>query len=193
MTTLLEYCDCGLTDKNTTHSYLEVYEALFQSKRNTATHVLEIGIGPAPHQNAGSIRMWALYFPNAQIHTCDIIPIDHVHPCIINHPQVYLHTPNDAYKLNFVQSTFSSKNIKFDVLIDDGPHTLQSMISFITLYLPLMKDDGVLVIEDVQDIAWIETLHAATPIEWKEHVTVYDRRQVKGRYDDIMFVIKKNK
>jgi hypothetical protein len=192
MSTLLECCDCGLTDKNTTHSYLEVYESLFKSKRETATHVLEVGIGPAPN-NAGSIRMWALYFPNAQIHACDVIPIDQVHLCIVNHPQVYLHTSNDAYNSRFVQSAFSSKNIKFDILVDDGPHTLQSMVSFITLYLPLMKDDGVLVIEDIQDIAWTDTLHAATPIEWKMHSMVYDRRQIKGRYDDIMFVITKNK
>lgn len=33
------------TDKNTTHSYLDLYEKLLQSKKDTAEHVLEIGIG----------------------------------------------------------------------------------------------------------------------------------------------------
>jgi hypothetical protein len=63
------------------------------------------------------------------------------------------------------------------------------MIDFIHLYLPLMKRDGILVIEDVQDIAWIDTLRAATPLAYQQYIQVYDRREVKGRYDDIMFVI----
>jgi cephalosporin hydroxylase len=187
-----DICDIGLTDKNTVHSYLPQYEALFEKKRFSATHVLEIGIGPTPHMNGGSIRMWSLYFANAQIHTCDIIPIDHVHPCLLNHPRIHLHTSNDAYNLKFVQSTFTSKNITFDIVIDDGPHTLDSMKDFIRLYLPLLKRDGILVIEDVQDIAWIDELRAVTPQEYLPYVHVYDRRSIKGRYDDIMFVIDKS-
>ena len=63
------------------------------------------------------------------------------------------------------------------------------MIQFITLYLPLLKADGILVIEDVQDIAWLETLTQVTPDAFKKYIKTYDRRSVKGRYDDIMFVI----
>ena len=48
---LTDFCDNGLTDKNTVHSYLPVYEMLFAPKRLTATDVLEIGIGPAPREN----------------------------------------------------------------------------------------------------------------------------------------------
>jgi hypothetical protein len=67
------------------------------------------------------------------------------------------------------------------------------MLAFITMYLPLLKDDGILVIEDVQDIAWIDQLRNITPDAFKPYIEVYDRRDVKGRYDDIMFVINKNK
>jgi len=75
---LTDYCNNTLTDKDTVLSYLEVYEALFQQKKFTAKRVLEIGIGPTPHQNGGSIHMWSMYFPNADIHTCDVIPVDQV-------------------------------------------------------------------------------------------------------------------
>ena len=189
---LTDCCDNGLTDKNTVHSYLEVYEALFRTKKYTAQRVLEIGIGPTPHQNGGSIRMWSMYFPNAQIHTCDIIPISHVHSCLLGHPQIYLHTPMDAYDPRVVSTVFSSKAIQFDIMIDDGPHTLDSMLAFIRLYLPLLKENGILVIEDVQNIAWIDQLREATPEPFRQYIEVYDRRAVKGRYDDIMFVINKN-
>ena len=91
----------------------------------------------------------------------------------------------------FIATKFTSKGITFDIVVDDGPHTLESMIQFITLYLPLLKADGILVIEDVQDIAWLETLTQVTPDAFKPYIQKYDRRSVKGRYDDIMFVINK--
>ena len=190
---LTDCCDNGLTDKNTLHSYLPVYEMLFAPKRLTATHVLEIGIGPVPHQNGGSIRMWHSYFINAEIHACDIIHVNDVHRCIVNVPRINLYTSTDAYTHALTVNNFFMKNIQFDILLDDGPHTLPSMIAFINLYLPLLKDDGIFAIEDVQDIAWIDELRAATPDELKPYIEVYDRRSVKGRYDDIIFVINKYK
>ena len=33
------------TDKNTTHSYLQLYQKLLISKKETAKNVLEVGIG----------------------------------------------------------------------------------------------------------------------------------------------------
>lgn len=190
---LSDYCDDRLTDKNTVHSYIDLYQTLFSEKRDTATHVLEIGIGPNKHMNGGSILMWSEYFKNAKIHAVDIIPIDDVNPNLIGHPRVYFHTSNDAYNINFFKNTFFSKNKTFDILLDDGPHTLDSMIAFITLYSRLMKDDGILVIEDVQDIEWYDKLREATPNHLLPFVEVYDRRGVKGRYDDIVFVINKSK
>jgi hypothetical protein len=47
------------------------------------------------------------------------------------------------------------KNLKFDFMLDDGPHTLDSMLKFIKLYSQIMADDGILVIEDVQSWSWI--------------------------------------
>ena len=40
---LTDFCDNTLTDKNTIHSNLEVYETLFQQKKFTAKYILEIG------------------------------------------------------------------------------------------------------------------------------------------------------
>lgn len=185
---LAAYCDNGLTDKNTIHSYIEVYESLFSGKRDTATNVLEIGIGPY-QPNGGSILMWAGYFSKANVHAVDIIPMDAVNPLLVPHPRIYLHTQNDAYHHSFFTNTFLSKNEKFDIVMDDGPHTLDSMVTFIKLYSQLLKKDGILVVEDVQSIDWIPKLRDATPDVLKPYIEVYDRRNVKGRYDDILFVI----
>jgi uncharacterized UPF0146 family protein len=194
---LTDFCNDNFTDKKTVHSYLDAYQALFQKKKFSATQVLEVGIGPfvdnsgRVRHNGGSIKMWADFFLNAQVHACDIIHIDEVNSNIVSHPRIHLHTSNNAYNYNFITTKFLSKGITFDVLVDDGPHTLDSMKRFIALYLPLLKDDGILVIEDVQNIAWTEELRQLTPDIFKPYVKIYDRREIKGRYDDIMFVIDK--
>jgi hypothetical protein len=190
---LVDLVDNSKTDKNTSHSYLPLYEKLFSHKRDSATHVLEIGIGPQEGMNGGSIKLWRDYFTVADIHTVDIIPMNLVYPLIQNDPRIHLHTEKNAYDNSFVSSTFGDNNIKFDILIDDGPHTLDSMKSFIQLYAKYMKDDGILVIEDIQDIKWIPTLKFVTPLGLKEYIEIYDLRKNKGRYDDIVFVINKSK
>lgn len=189
---LADFCDNTLTDKNTVHSYIDVYEALFRDKKDTAKRVLEIGVGDW-HPNGGSAKMWAGYFENAAVHIVDIINIDRINPDVFAHPRIHLHASNDAYNPNFFTNTFLSKDVKCDILIDDGPHTLESMIKFIQMYSKLMKDDGILVVEDVQDYAWIKTLEAATPEELKPYIEIYDIRNVKGRYDDLLFVVNKTK
>ena len=190
---LSDYCDDRLTDKNTVHSYIPLYQTLFESKRDTATHVLEIGIGPAAHMNGGSIKMWTEYFYKAQIHAIDIIPIDQVNPALISHPRIHFHTSNDAYNINFFKNNFLSKNLLFDILVDDGPHTLESNVTFLKVYSRIMKHDGILVIEDVQHIEWIDILRQNTPDALKPYIEVYDRRGEKGRCDDIVFVINASK
>jgi cephalosporin hydroxylase len=187
---LLSLCDDSLTDKNTLHSYIELYEELFNKKKDTATHILEVGIGPCI-PNGGSIILWSEYFKNADIHTIDIISFQEINQTLYNHPRIYIHI-NDAYNYNFFQNTFLSKTPRYDIVIDDGPHTLESMVSFIQMYSRILKEDGILVIEDVQSIEWIPVLKACTPIELKPYVQVYDRRNLKGRYDDIVFVINKS-
>ena len=136
--------------------------------------------------------MWAQYFQNAQVHAADIIGIDQVNEDLIDHPRIVLHTSNNAYNTRFVTNTFKSKGMMFDILIDDGPHTLESMCMFLKLYLPLLKPDGILVIEDVQGPDWFDILKACTPAEYEPYIQLHDRRSVKGRYDDLMFVIDKS-
>ena len=182
----------SLTDKNTLHSYLELYESLFSSKKESAKNILEIGIGDVKQKNGGSIKLWYEYFVNATIHSLDILSIDRVIDELKNNPRIILHTSINAYDDDFFNHTILSKNIKYDILLDDGPHTLESMKKFINLYSQLMTDDGILIIEDVQSIEWIELLKNEVPEHLKQYIQIYDLRSIKNRYDDIVFVINKN-
>jgi hypothetical protein len=188
---LSDYCDNEHTDKNTTHSYLDLYESLFQGKKETATHVLEVGIGYPPY-NGGSIMMWEKYFLNAQIYALDIIPMTDVWADILHHHRIHVYAAINAYDPYVFKRLFLTKPVQFDILLDDGPHTLKSMVAFITLYSRVMKPDGILVIEDVQSMDWIDVLRTHTPELLKPFIEVYDLREKKGRYDDIVFVINKS-
>jgi hypothetical protein len=78
-------------------------------------------------------------------------------------------------------------------MLDDGPHTLESMKQFITLYSQIMTDDGILIIEDVPSVDWIDILINEVPDHLKQFIKVYDLRHVKNRFDDIVFTIDKSK
>ena len=60
---LTEIVDNSRTDKNTRHSYLQLYEKLLNRLKNTSGNVLEIGIGEGNEVcNGGSIKLWHDYF-----------------------------------------------------------------------------------------------------------------------------------
>ena len=181
----------SLTDKNTGHSYLPLYQTLLEKKKETAQNVLEVGIGNFGPKNGGSIQLWRDFFTNATIYGLDILPIDRVIDELITDDRVVLYTSIDAYDENFFKLNFLNENIKCDFMLDDGPHTLESMIQFIKLYSQIMTDDGILIIEDVQSIDWLDTLKTAVPDHLQPFIKTYDLRHIKGRYDDIVFTIDK--
>jgi hypothetical protein len=194
MSKLIDLVDDTKTDKNTIHTYIDTYERLFFSKKYDKNNVLEIGIG-APKtdkENGGSIKLWYKYFPNSIVYGLDMIDISEVNEEIINKDRINLITSINAYDSEFVKNAFTDNNIKFDILIDDGPHTLESMIFFVKKYLPLLNKNGILVIEDIQDIGWIDILKDCTPEEYKNCIEFVDLRHHKNRHDDMMFVIKYN-
>ena len=182
---LIELVDNTKTDKNTIHSYLELYQRLLVSKKYTAKNVLEVGIC-----DGGSIKLWNDFFVNATIYGLDIMDKSKVWNSIIK-DNIVLYTSTDAYNQDFFTTHFLDKNIQFDLLLDDGPHTLDSMLQFIRLYSQVMTDDGILIIEDVQSWEWIEFLSNSVPEHLKKYIKVYDLRNNKGRYDDIVFSIDK--
>lgn len=167
------------TDKNSAHSYLEVYEKLFT---NDPQNILEIGIW-----TGGSLILWHEYFKNTKIYGIDTRTL----PDHLKKYERMTTYKNNAYDHNFIKRTFS--DTKFDILIDDGPHSLDSMKFTVEHYSKLLSDKGILVVEDIQDIKWGPLLLEKVPIELKNKSYILDRRNVKGRWDDILLIIDKTK
>ena len=183
---LQEIVDNSRTDKNTLHSYLPLYQKLLINKKETAKNVLEIGI-----YHGGSIKLWNDFFKNATVYGLDIIHMNDVWEGIKNKEKIILHTSTDAYNKDFFTTHLLNKNIKFDFMLDDGPHTLESMKQFIKLYSQIMTDDGILIIEDVQHVQWANELVMEVPKELRKFIKIYDLRRNKKRYDDLVFTIDK--
>ena len=185
----------GGTDKDTFHSYIELYEQLLAPFVDKAITLVEIGI-----QYGGSMLLWQDYLPKAQLIFVD--NVNCIHPKILDHLDrgrssiLFQDAYNDigADDVNYLAETGPSGGIDF--IIDDGPHTLQSQIDFLRLYLPLLNKGGVALIEDVQDVQWFpylewEVENAGSEFALEFTFEQVDLRHVKGRYDDLVFVVKR--
>lgn len=165
------------TDKHTVHSYTDVYTRLFEPLRASCTAILELGV-----QTGGSMRLWAGYFPSALVYGVDVNIYQNL--CRELSPRIRL-IQADAYTPDCA-ATFPSKSL--DIVIDDGPHTLESLCTALDLYMRTVKPGGYLILEDIQSMDWIEILQRHLPP--RVEAWVEDRRSVKGRYDDILFIVR---
>lgn len=162
------------SDKGSVHSYIsDYYEEALKPYRHTAKSVLEIGV-----LNGDSTRLWKKYFTKAEIVGIDITqqkPEDGI---------TYIHA--DAYNAD----TLSLFSEEFDVIIDDGPHTLESQFYFISHWYNKLKPGGLLIIEDVQSPDDAIRLFSLAQ-DRGQQAKLIDLRHVKGRYDDLLIEIRK--
>lgn len=166
------------TDKNTAHSYIDnVYEPLFTPIRRTVKTVLEIGI-----DRGGSLRLWRDFFPYAEIHGADILDRSPINA----EPRIRTWML-DAYT---AESAALLPN-QLDIIIDDGPHTLESILALFEHYPQKLKAGGLLIAEDIQSIDWLSVFQNKLPPEIVRDILVYDLRSIKNRYDDLVLVWRK--
>ena len=105
---------------------------------------------------------------------------DYTDPIIKSYPRIKTSLCN-AYDKKIVDELPG-----FDIIIDDGPHTFDSHTACLELYLPKIKKDGMLVIEDIPDITWTEE-YKKLVLEY--HHMVVDTRHVANLDDNIMFIV----
>ena len=172
------------TDKNTIHSYFDSYDKLFSPIKDSAKNILEIGI-----YAGGSIKLWHDYFVNANIYAVDITRCV-TGSWIDNYERIKTYQAN-AYSQDFLMYEFIQKNIKFDLIIEDGPHSLETQQFAASIYSNILSDQGMIVIEDVM----IDNVHPIVdsfPKHLQSSIEVIDLRSVKNRCDDILIVCDKS-
>lgn len=156
-------------------AYYQYYDRHFESRRMDTKKLLEIGI-----QYGGSLEMWAKYFPKAEITGADIDPLCKIH----QKGKITVKIGDQT------DEKFLSQFTNFDIIIDDGGHTMkQQQVSFKTLF-PLLNPGGIYVIEDLHTSYWPEFFDAtetmmdslskmthAVNIEASKHVRAKDLKQ----------------
>lgn len=138
MKELFDKYDC---DKASKHSYELVYEKDFEKLKNLPINILEIGVF-----KGNSIKVWLEYFPNATIYTIDTFQrVPHTDVDVLQDPRVIW---KECDSLS-VETRDLWKDIKFDIIIDDGLHTsIANKLTFLNFFDKL-KIGGAYYVEDV--------------------------------------------
>ena len=76
----------------------------------------------------------------------------------------------------------------FDIIIDDGPHTLESQIKFINNYFKKLNKNGKLFIEDVDGKYNLNELRKEAS-KFTSNITSIDFRSKTNTEDSIMLMI----
>jgi len=171
-------------DKNSTHSYIPVYEELLAPYRlDPRNKILEIGLF-----SGHSLLMWEEYF-QGDVYGIDCS--DQPHGGMMDlRPLIALGTHKisifDASDPIRVEKYF--KGIQFNVIIEDASHDINQQVEIYNNFKSYLAPDGIYIIEDVQDIDNTRSIFEA--LDPKRTIQILDRRQVKNRYDDVLIVIK---
>jgi len=188
-----EYKDLALryqnyTDKikyqgsySVSHAYAVVYDRLFQPFKDREVNFLEIGLNVG-----GNIAICSEYFKNVNHYGIDIADyLDRTNLPILS----------DSNKFTFYHGSFDEVRIieqasqrEYDIILEDASHQLQHQQKAIQIYLPLLKQGGLMIIEDIQDVSHLDSIYSFIDLN-KYFAYTIDLRYNKNRYDDILVII----
>jgi cephalosporin hydroxylase len=184
--------------------YFDIYDRHFSKFRNKEIVILEIGV-----YQGGSLQMWRNYFGNkAKIYGIDINP--KCKELEEENTKIFIGSQSDRDFLKQIKKSIP----KFDILIDDGGHTMrQQIVSFEELF-DHVKDGGVYLCEDLHTSYWLDFgggyKRKGTFIEYSknfiDHLNAYHSEQNSLQvnnftrsvdsihyYDSVLVIEKKNR
>lgn len=137
------------TDKWGLHRYAEHYQKQLGHLKNSRFNLLEIGVGghEAPDQGGNSLRMWKAFFPHANIFAIDIFD-----KSALEEERIRIFRGSQA-DVDFLRSVAAAMGA-IDVVVDDGSHVNDHVITSFQTLFPLLAPDGIYAIEDLQTAYW---------------------------------------
>ena len=177
------------TDKGSFKSYIEkFYERHFAAYRDKPINMMEIGF-----RHGASLALWSEYFSKGSILGMDNfsdVAVGEDLPLVekwVKRPNIKI-SVGDAYLKEFADKITD----QFDIIIDDGPHTLETQQIALELYLPKLKPTGIFVIEDIlKGGLSIFPLLKKVPPGFNAYF--YDFRWHRFSGDNCLFVVKPNR
>lgn len=137
------------TDKIGGHFYTPHYMTHLRKYKFKRINLLEIGVGGYgnPYAGGNSLRMWKKYFPFGKIFSIDIYDKSQLQE---NRIKIYKGSQIDEIFLNRI----TDETGNFDIIIDDGSHINEHVITTFNILFHKLKDGGIYVIEDTQTSYW---------------------------------------
>jgi hypothetical protein len=134
------------TDKSSEiHNYCEKYERYLPFKSSDNLKILEIGI-----LRGVSLTTWKEYFYNSKIVGLDIDEKCKQYENIQNNIHVEIGSQEDEIFLGSVVGKYGM----FDMILDDGSHMNEHVITSFELLFPFLKSGGVYAVEDSCTSYW---------------------------------------
>jgi len=119
-------------------TYFAVYDRLFGPYRGKPVTFMEIGV-----LNGGSLFMWRDFFgPEARIIGVDLNPL--ARKWESEGFEIFIGSQSDSVFWDEVKKKVGP----IDLLLDDGGHTFEQQIVTVEAMLPVIRDGGLLVVED---------------------------------------------
>lgn len=176
----------GGTDKCSLHSYgLNIYPKILSPLVNKKCSILELG-----SYKGGWGYTLIKMLPHSSVTCVDIE--NHISQNTLSR-----FTDDETSRFRFVQAdAYSEQTIislgdeKYDVIFEDGPHTIQTQIFTAVRYSHLLKEDGTLIIEDIPDDGCLRAIMDSVDRERFTCESV-DLRSVLNRFDDLVVIIKR--
>lgn len=189
------------TDKGTDHNYIEVYDSLFEKIRTKKNNFLEIGV-----LLGGSLKMWEQFFENSTIYGVDDFSQKDTNETFGRlkvDPENIKKELNSYERIKFIEcdsrnsekvkSKISSLGIKFDVIIDDGEHSIPCQIDNFENFIPLLNKSGIYVIEDCRGPSGAEEVKKHILKNHKNFEIKIHVLDVEKRSDDVLMVVTRKK
>lgn len=128
------------------HHYFDVYETYFKRYRKQKINFLEIGVF-----QGGSLLMWEKYFSaDSIIYGIDINPL--CKKLEKNNIKILIGSQSDK---EFLKSVISEVP-KFDIIVDDGGHTMDQQITSFEILFDHLNEGGIYLCEDTHTSYWKE-------------------------------------
>ena len=144
------------------HSYSIYYHSLFSHCREDVKLIFECGIGSnnldvesnmtASGKPGASLRVWREYFYNAQVIGADIDK-----RILFQEDRINTYEVNQLNPASIQDMWSNIKFDNFDIIIDDGLHTLEAGLTFFQNSFEKLKEGGIYIIEDV-DLSYLNDL-----------------------------------
>ena len=163
------------TDKYGDHRYTQHYQKHFSPFQYKKINLLEIGVGgyKSPIVGGNSLRMWKSFFLFSNIFSLDIYDKSQLQEKRI---RIFKGSQTDKKLLDTICKEVNG----FDIIIDDGSHINNHVITAFKHLFPRLKKGGIYVIEDTQTSYWEQMGGSSTEFNRKDTIYGFFKSLIDG-------------